>query len=115
MIEDLQEEANCVGKSKRRVTLQFNQNDEMVEKLSDGEVDQSVSMLDSIDQIKQKNKLQAKNSKKVVSEVTVNLGDEEYNFGKNKITPDIFDGQNKKENAQVFFDNYEKTKERYQY
>ena len=32
MIEDLAKEANNNEKQKRRVTLQFNQNDEMVEK-----------------------------------------------------------------------------------
>jgi hypothetical protein len=40
------------------------------------------------------------------------LGNEEYNHGKSKITPDIFDGNNKTQNAEVFIENLKKTKNR---
>jgi hypothetical protein len=39
----------------------------------------------------------------------VNLGNEEYDHGKQEITPDIFDGYDKTENAELFMQNYKKT------
>ena len=41
------------------------------------------------------------------------MGNEEYNVGKTKITPDIFDGNNKTQNAEVFIENLNKTKQRH--
>jgi len=55
--------------------------------------------IDDIDEIKKQIKMKKSKTKKIVSKVTVNLGDEEYNFGKNKITPEIFDGKDREENA----------------
>lgn len=44
----------------------------------------------------------------------MNLGNEEYDHGKQEITPDIFDGYDKTENAELFMQNYQKTMSRYQ-
>lgn len=43
----------------------------------------------------------------------MNLGNEEYNQGKAKITPDIFDGSSKTQNAEVFIENLKNTKTRH--
>jgi len=39
------------------------------------------------------------------SKITVNLGCEEYDKGKNKITQDIFEGRDKTQNAELFIEN----------
>lgn len=41
------------------------------------------------------------------------MGNEEYNQGKAKITPDIFDGCSKTQNAEVFIENMKNTKTRH--
>ena len=65
-----------------------------------------------VDQLKKKLKaVQVKRQFK--TKITVNLGNEEYNHGKSKITPDIFDGNDKTKNAQVFIENLNKTKRRH--
>mgnify|MGYP006893382491 CR=1 FL=1 len=45
--------------------------------------------------------------------ITVNLGCSEYDKGKNIITKEIFEGNDKTQNAQLFIDNLEKTKQRH--
>ena len=50
-----------------------------------------------------------------MTKITVNLGNEEYDHGKSKITPDIFDGKDKAQNAELFIDNLQKAKTRYDY
>lgn len=98
-------------KSKRRVQLLFNENDEMVEKEESDEehVEQTPGDLD-IKVLKEKlKKLQGFNSK-----LTVNIGDAEYDKGKLQITKDIFEGKDKTENAQLFIENLERSKKRIQ-
>ena len=48
-----------------------------------------------------------------MAEITVNLGNEEYNHGKMDITNEIFEGKDKTENAELFIDNLQKTKQRH--
>ena len=48
------------------------------------------------------------------SKITVNLGLEEYDKGKNKITHEIFEGRDKTQNAELFIENLHKTKQRHQ-
>ena len=42
------------------------------------------------------------------AKITVNLGNEEFDIGQNKIQADLFDGNNKTQNAQLFIENLEK-------
>jgi hypothetical protein len=42
--------------------------------------------------------------------ITVNLGEEEYDIGKKKITRDIFQSKDKTLNAEQFIDNWKRTK-----
>ena len=39
------------------------------------------------------------------SKITVNLGSEEYDKGKEKITNDIFQGKDKLQNTELFIEN----------
>ena len=48
----------------------------------------------------------------MLSKITVNLGNEEYDHGKSQITRDIFDGNTKTQNAELFIENLQKTKQR---
>ena len=65
-----------------------------------------------------KSKLQAVEKKRAMepynSKITVNLGLEEYDKGKNKITHEIFEGRDKTQNAELFIENLHKTKQRHQ-
>ena len=75
----------------------FDANDEMIEKEafsdeSDGETPGHKE--EDIDLIKQQKALDNYSSK-----ITVNLGNEEYDKGKQQITNDIFEGRDKTQNA----------------
>ena len=64
-----------------------------------------------------KGKLQAVEKNRAMepfkSKITVNLGLEEYDKGKNKITHEIFEGRDKTQNAELFIENLQKTKQRH--
>lgn len=47
------------------------------------------------------------------SKVVVNLGSEEYDKGKEKITNEIFQGKDKLQNTELFIENLQKTKLRH--
>ena len=111
-----------IDKPKRRVNLYFDENDQMVERNEDEELARELERQEmktgkadpnlNIDQLKHKLKfIQEKQQFK--SKITVNLGNEEYNQGKAKITPDIFDGSSKTQNAEVFIENLQNTKSRH--
>lgn len=116
----LQENTNTTKKPKRRVHLYFDENDEMVEREDDEEEDKELKDLKpgkadlnlDIDILKKKLK-QVQQKQSFKTKITVNLGNEEYNVGKTKITADIFDGNNKTQNAEVFIENLNKTKHRH--
>ena len=73
-------------KEQRMVELEFNENDEVVERKNDGAPVQRV--------FKQK--------PSVTSAIVVNLGDEAYTHGTSKITPNMFDTRDKTANAHHF-------------
>lgn len=97
------------------MNLYFNENDEMIEKNSDDEYinepKNSDEKLDIDDLKKRMRHLQRK--QQFTQKVVVNLGNEEYDHGKQEITPDIFDGHDKTENAELFLQNYNKTMTRH--
>lgn len=82
----------------------------MIERNSDDEDDNdyapkiSNEKLDT-DELKKRMKHLSK-KQQFTQKVTVNLGNEEYDHGKQEITPDIFDGYDKTENAELFMQNY---------
>ena len=47
------------------------------------------------------------------AKITVNLGNEEFDVGQTKIQPDLFDGNNKTQNAELFIENLEKNIQRH--
>ena len=97
--------------------LRFNENDEMVEEEEKEEepVDKKDSciVLD-IDELKKKLKGVEKDQQKsgFNSKVTVNIGLEEYDKGKQTVTEDLFEGKDKTQNAELFIENLQKTKQR---
>lgn len=88
----------------------------MIEKNSDYEDDNEPKTSDEkldIDDLKKRMKHLQK-QQQFTQKVTVNLGNEEYDHGKQEITPDIFDGYDKIDNTELFLQNYQKTMSRYE-
>ena len=84
----------------------FDDNDEMIEREDDedeteGENNTNTPNQDT-DDLKKEKKQQYD---KFNSKITVNLGSEEYDKGKEKITQDIFEGKDKTQNAELFIEN----------
>ena len=114
-----------LAKKKRRVHLYFNSNDEMVEKEDEEseETNPTDLKLGKDNQIKS-GSAESESEAGVHSDlkkkelelegyhtkITVNLGSEEYNKGKQKITSDFFEGANKFKNAELFIENLQKAK-----
>ena len=89
----------------------FDENDEMIVK-EDHPSPKSEKEEDVLQQkLKAVQKERAKEQFK--SLLTVNLGHEEYDKGKHKITKDIFEGNDKTQNAELFLENLNKTKIRH--
>ena len=106
-------------KKKRRVHLFFNNNDEMIEKEGDSSDEQKQEETNGKDGEKDTGAVDADMLKKKLEEhkmgeyktkITVNLGSEEYSKGQQKITKDIFEGSSKIKNAELFIENFQKTK-----
>ena len=68
------------------VELEFNENDEVVERRNEGAPVQS----------------EFKSKPTVTSAIVVNLGDEAYTHGTSQITPNMFDTRDKTSNAHNF-------------
>ena len=92
-IEDAktQESNQYQAKEQRMVELQFNENDEVIER-KDGAISTDF-----------------KQRPVVTSAIVVNLGDEAYTHGTSQITPNMFDTRDKTANAHNFIQNLERT------
>lgn len=101
------------NQQRRKVDLYFDHNDEMVEKeedFSDPENMPSKEDRDAKDAENLKKKLRAVELNNYQTKITINVGSEEYDKGKEKITNDIFRGKNKLQNTELFIENLQKTK-----
>ena len=88
-------EQQFVPKEQRMVELEFNENDEVVERKMGGPEQKA-----------------SKQKAPVTSAIVVNLGDEAYTHGTSLITPNMFDTRDKTANAHNFIQNLERTQNR---
>lgn len=102
---------------RRRVNLYFDENDEMIEKEeSEEEQEESAKNEAGLDDVDLQKKLLKVKSMQMINsrtKITVNIGDADYDYGKNQITKEIFDGRDKTENAEMFIENLIKTRKHF--